>query len=265
MNRSTAPELAPDAPIAAFDVDGTLTWTDSFVLFLRWVAGTGRFGLTMASVAPALLAYRLGIEDRDHAKAAIVGGFLGGMNLSAYQAACAAYAAATYPLILRDDGVAAVQAHRRAGHRVVLVSASLEDYLVHLAAMIGADAVVATRLGATGSDGVLMETSKQKQSDRIQKSSAQLRFLGNETRTGPVLSGALAGQNCWGPQKVARLRAAFPSGRIIAAYGDSRGDRELLEAARAGGGQGHLCLFKDEPEDKGAVARRLWFAPRQSV
>lgn len=231
MDLPSATDLAPDAPIAAFDVDGTLTWTDSFVLFLRWVAGTGRFGLTMASVGPQLVAYRLGLIDRDAAKQAIVGGFLGGMDHGAYLAACRAYAASTYPLILRADGKAAIARHTAAGHRVLLVSASLEDYLLPLAAHLGAHGVLATRVSVAG----------------------------------PSLSGALDGANCWGPQKEARVRSAFPGARIIAAYGDSRGDRELLAAARADGGEGHLCLFKDQPADRAAMARRLWLAPAGSV
>jgi phosphatidylglycerophosphatase C len=152
------------------------------------------------------------------------------MALARYREACAHYGQQVYGPILRADAVSAVAAHQAAGHRVVLVSASLEDYLVELADQIGADDVVATQVAVAGG----------------------------------ALTGALAGPNCWGPQKVARLREAFPGAALVAAYGDSRGDRELLEAARSDGGQGHLRLFKDAPARRKSALRRLRKKLRQA-
>ena len=47
------------------------------------------------------------------------------------------------------------------------------------------------------------------------------------------LTGRLVGKNCWGPEKVARLEACVGalSSVCLYAYGDTRGDRELLAAA----------------------------------
>jgi phosphoserine phosphatase len=47
------------------------------------------------------------------------------------------------------------------------------------------------------------------------------------------LTGKLASPNCYGPQKVERIRAALDLSRYgrIFAYGDSRGDREMLALA----------------------------------
>jgi phosphatidylglycerophosphatase C len=51
-------------------------------------------------------------------------------------------------------------------------------------------------------------------------------------RAGRV-SGRLAGANCFGPEKLRRLQDSLGdrSGYILYAYGDSRGDRELLASA----------------------------------
>src|SRR5207247_1629419 len=47
-----------------------------------------------------------------------------------------------------------------------------------------------------------------------------------------VLTGQLAGANCRGPEKVARLRAWRGDTLVVAyAYGDSAGDREMLAVA----------------------------------
>jgi phosphatidylglycerophosphatase C len=50
-----------------------------------------------------------------------------------------------------------------------------------------------------------------------------------------VFSGEIEGYNVWGENKIRRIYDAFHSGtvHIAQAYGDSEGDRELLNAAKA--------------------------------
>jgi phosphoserine phosphatase len=47
------------------------------------------------------------------------------------------------------------------------------------------------------------------------------------------ITGKLQGKNCWGEEKVAQLNELFGSkdNYILYAYGNSRGDKELLELA----------------------------------
>ena len=104
---------------------------------------------------------------------------------------------------LRDDTIEMLRGHRDAGDRVVLVSASFEVYLRPLGELLGVDDVLATRLQLA--DG--------------------------------VATGALDGPNCRGPEKVRRLhdwidREYGGRDRVrVVAYGDSKGDRELLADA----------------------------------
>jgi phosphoserine phosphatase len=51
-----------------------------------------------------------------------------------------------------------------------------------------------------------------------------------------VLTGRFLTKNCFGKEKVARLRTLYPNRRAIelTAYGDSRGDREMLDYANEG-------------------------------
>jgi phosphatidylglycerophosphatase C len=49
---------------------------------------------------------------------------------------------------------------------------------------------------------------------------------------GDRVTGAFAGPNCRGEEKVRRLRVAFGDGvRLAAAYGDTSGDAEMLAIA----------------------------------
>jgi phosphatidylglycerophosphatase C len=218
---SAAPARPAGVPatIAAFDVDGTLTWTDSFVLFLRFVAGDAAFAARMAALSPAFLAHKAGLVSRDAVKGRVVAAFFAGMAVERHQDWCARFSEIAYPLIARGDGLQRLAAHQGAGDAVFLVSASLTGYLEPWARALGCDGVLATRMGVAG--------------DR--------------------LTGGLAGPNCWGPEKLARIKAAAPGARLVAAYGDSRGDREML----AGADMGAHRTFHDKPHDAAERVRAI--------
>jgi phosphatidylglycerophosphatase C len=89
--------------------------------------------------------------------------------------------------------------HQDAGHRIVIISASLGAYLRPLGTHLGVDAVIAVELVA-GDDG--------------------------------LLTGELEGANVRGAEKLARLRAWVEHTDVeLWAYGDSAGDEHLLAAA----------------------------------
>lgn len=214
----------PAAPpaVTAFDVDGTLTWTDSYLLFLRMFAGRRAFLGRMAALAPAGALERLGLVSRDRLKSASARAFFAGVDAQTFEAAAERFGREVIVAhLLRADGRAAIEAAKAQGP-VVLVSASLEDYLFPVAAALGADAVLATRL-ERGADG--------------------------------RLTGALAGRNCRAEEKVARLHAAFgPEVRLLAAYGDTSGDHAMLAAAQTRG----YRVFRDRPADAGRKLARLY-------
>ena len=103
---------------------------------------------------------------------------------------------------LRVDTVARLRHHRDLGHTVVLVSASLDPYLVPFGSRIGATGVVCTEL---------------------------------ERDPHGVLTGRLVGPNCRGLEKVRRLESWLAASGIddpiVWAYGDSAGDDALLARA----------------------------------
>ena len=195
--------MADRPVVAAFDVDGTLTRRDSVVPFLFRLGAT-RLVFGLARRAPRVIA-ALARRDRDRLKELATAATFRGRSVAAVEQAATAFGA-EIERWLRDDTVGRLAWHRRQGHTVVLVSASYEPYLDVLGRSLGVDAVLATRLA----------------------------------RDGATYTGALVDGNCRGPEKLRRLdewlatRHGIEGGRHgieLWAYGDSAGDRELLDAA----------------------------------
>ena len=183
--------------VAAFDFDGTLIHGDSSHIFLTQLLGRRRLGAALAAAAPAMgLGYVRG--GRDRAKAALFSRALPGVEAARVDALGRTFGRQLAGRV-RADLTARLGWHRDRGHRLVLVSASLANYLEPFAAEVGIDDVIATRLEVDG-DG--------------------------------RLTGKLAGANVRGAEKAVRLRALLgPEPVELWAYGDSRGDREMLAMA----------------------------------
>ncbi|MBX3475990.1 MAG: HAD-IB family hydrolase [Brevundimonas sp.] len=194
--------LPSDRLIVAFDFDGTLTVRDSFNAFLKWRAGAGGWYLGLARLAPALAAY---VRDRDRGriKAAAVREFLGGAPRAMLEAEAETFADMMFDRFMRPDALKTwTEWGGRGAHRVI-VTASPETTVAPFARRLGAEALLGTRLIFDDQDRV---------------------------------TGAFAGENCRGEEKVRRLRAAYGDGvRLKAAYGDTSGDTEMLAIADAAG------------------------------
>ena len=191
-----------DPPIVAFDFDGTLTVRDSFMAFLKWRAGPGRYALGLVRLAPSALAYVFH-RDRGRIKAAAVGEFLRGVSRERLEADAREFAERFSRSLLRPDAVAAWKRWRADHVRLVIVTASPDLIVAPFARGLGADGLLGTGL----------EFDPQGR-----------------------VTGRLATPNCRAQEKVVRLRAAFgPDVEIKAAYGDTAGDREMLAIAEIAG------------------------------
>jgi phosphatidylglycerophosphatase C len=189
--------------VAAFDFDGTITRRDSLLPFLRRLCGPRRVYATLARNGVDVASMATGRADRDEVKARVLGSLLAGVDASRAVEEGHRYAGFLAERArLRRPVLAQLGRHLDAGHEAVLVSASPALYLAPLGAALGFDAVLATEL-EVGDDG--------------------------------RLTGGLAGRNCRGAEKVARLEAWLGDRDVrLFAYGDSTGDRELLARADVG-------------------------------
>lgn len=193
---------AGDRPIVAFDFDGTLTIRDSFTAFLRRRAGAGGWALGLARMAPALAAY-VGDRDRGRIKAASVREFLLGLDHATLEAEAERYANQIWDQFMRPDALACWNAWGEKGAHRVIVTASPETTVAPFARRLGAEGLLGTQLVFDAQDRV---------------------------------TGAFAGANCRGEEKVRRLRAAYGDDmKLAAAYGDTSGDTEMIAVAEEKG------------------------------
>lgn len=185
--------------VAAFDFDGTLTHGDSFLPFLRFLAGDVSYVQSMLVLSPVLLGYALKLVKNHHAKARVLAQFFTGQDVQRIQQCARDFAQHQLPQRINPKALARLHWHQQQGHRCVIVSASLECYLRPWAASVGVDDVIGSRLGVAGD----------------------------------VYTGELALPNCYGAEKSRRLHALLGEREAytLYAYGDSKGDKELLAMA----------------------------------
>ncbi len=197
MNTSAAPSRHG---VAAFDFDGTISRRDTLGPFLARVAGPGPLVGAIARRSPQIASVALRRGDRDAEKQAVITRVLGGRTAASVAAMGRAYAEHLWSKQrFRPEALELLQWHRGQGHRIVIVSASLDAYLVPLAPRLGVDHVISCSL---------------------------------ETDAAGLVTGTLLGGNVRGAEKANRLRAWLGGDSVeLWAYGDSSGDDELLAMA----------------------------------
>jgi len=189
--------------VAAFDFDGTITDRDTLVPFLVLAFGRARVAAAFAALAFTGIGYALRLVDVDEFKRRVLRRLVAGAPASRLRALGPAHARAIVPWV-RSQALQRMEWHRAQGHVLVLVSSTLDLYLEPMAALLGFDRLLCSRLEVrVDADGVERCT------------------------------GELEGRDCTGLEKLRRLVACVGGleGVELHAYGDSAGDRALLAAA----------------------------------
>ena len=191
--------------IAFFDFDGTVTTKDTLLVFIRFSKGKIGFALGFLLNAPWLIAMKLKLISNQAAKQRILRYFFGKQTLASFNQQCDEFARETLPQLIRPKALSEIHRLRETGATVVIVSASPENWITHWAEQTGAD-LIATRLGVFTDDK-------------------------GETR----LTGRIEGANCYGEEKVNRIRQRFvlPDYTEIYTYGDTSGDKPMLQLGTA--------------------------------
>lgn len=185
--------------VVAFDFDGTLTHHDSLPTFAKHAVGAARFWSAIIMALPAIVAWKIGVITNGQAKERLFGFLYKGMAEDKFRQLCRDYA----PLIdsdLRTDVMEKFNAHIAAGDTVYIITASNVERVRQWAADKGIKAVLGTEA---------------------------------EIDAAKCLTGRFSTPNCYGFEKVRRLLQCEPEREsyTLYAYGDSRGDDALLNAA----------------------------------
>ena len=181
--------------IVAFDFDGTLTTKDTLIEFIRYACGTRAFLFGFLRYVHLLVLMKLGLYPNYKAKQKVFAHFFEGMKIEEFDGLCQRFAKDNQHL-LRPKGVEAIQQALAEGAEVLIVSASIDNWVRE---MITDPVIIGTQI---------------------------------EIKDG-LLTGRFLTKNCYGQEKVNRILALYPhrSEYHLTAYGDSRGDKELLAFA----------------------------------
>lgn len=197
----TTAEKAAPVEIVVFDFDGTITTDDTFRLFLRYYAGNLKWAVNILLLMPIFIVYGLKLVGRTQAKIHVTRRFFKNAPIARLDAKAAEFAKEVIPGLIRPQAQACLDSKKTDLESLYICSASIAPYLRAWGESQNIHNILATELESDG--------------DRY--------------------TGEIKGWNIWGEGKVRRILAEFAPHpvRIIEAYGDSRGDQEMLHAAEA--------------------------------
>lgn len=185
--------------IYCFDFDGTLTTSDTLLELLKFTFGKRRLWTTIAAFSPLLLGMKIGLLNNGRVKERLFSHFFRGMPEHDFDQLCHDFAIANLRC-MRREALQFIQCALEEGVRVLVVSASIDRWIRPFFELLN----------------------------------LQVEILGTqiEVRNGK-LTGKFSTPNCYGDEKVVRIRELIDnhSPYQITAFGDSRGDKEMLEYA----------------------------------
>lgn len=190
-----------DKKIFVFDFDGTLTSRDTLLAFIRFARGTAYFLRCLALLLPRLVLMKMGLVDNGRTKERLFAMCFKGMATEDFNGLCHRFADTVGQGVKRRETWDVMEKAVAEGNPVYVVSASVDNWV---SPFFPKSVTVV---------GTLVESN------------------------GGRLTGQFLTPNCYGAEKVRRLKESMPdldSNRThyyIIAYGDSRGDKEMLAYA----------------------------------
>lgn len=184
--------------IAFFDFDGTITNKDTLFEIVRFQRGSLNLYLGLIQLSPWLIAMKLGLISNSAAKERMLIHFYKNTLLEDFQKKCNQFIEQKLPLLIRPNALGEIERHQQNGTTIVVVTASAENWVAGWCQKMNIHCI-ATRL---------------------------------EVKAGK-LTGKINGANCNGIEKVNQIKARFNLHDFdtIFAYGDTKGDKEMLSLA----------------------------------
>ena len=184
--------------VAVFDFDGTITRKDTLIEFIRFAKGSAVLYWGMLLHLPWLILMKLHLYDNSKTKERVFAWFFRGMPIKHFNKLGHEFYQTQADKLLYSDARQQIHDHHQKGDLVVILSASIENWVQPFASALQAEGLLCTQA----------EVKDDK------------------------LTGRFSTPNCYGAEKVRRLKEWLKTKSIehpyIIAYGDSRGDKELL-------------------------------------
>jgi HAD superfamily hydrolase (TIGR01490 family) len=185
--------------IAFFDMDGTITTKDTFLDFIVYCRGqfVFRFGLILLS--GFILLYYCKLFSNKKLKEIFFTFFLSSFSQEELETLGISYARDRLPLLIRGKATQQIEWHRNKQHRIVIITASSSIWL-----------------GAWCKE-------------------QGIELIGTEfNKTNNRYTGKIKGENCFGEEKLRRVKALLhnmlPEHLETYGYGDTHSDKYFLNA-----------------------------------
>lgn len=130
--------------VGLFDFDNTLVRGDSFIRFGVYALGKCRFALAVVEASPWLVAWKMGLLSSSAAKEKLFGFMFKGMGFSEFERKGKGFAAEISEM-LRSDVKREMDAMRDTGARIIVATASVEEWVRPWAIANGVDFVIGTK------------------------------------------------------------------------------------------------------------------------
>lgn len=185
--------------LALFDFDGTISFKDNFIPFIFYATVPRRLAIGKIILSPLILGYKLKIVPATVIRRCIVCFSFRGRREKELRKLGKIYSREVVSQSIRPYALERIQWHKSQGDTIVVVSASLDVYLL----------------------------------DWCNKHELDLMSSKLEVRKDGVLTGRYIDGDYAGKEKARRVRTKYDllEYPVIYAYGDSQEDKELLSLA----------------------------------
>lgn len=189
--------MSREKELYLFDFDGTITNRDSLLHFLAYSKSRYQILLGYVFIFPFVVLMKLRLYSNEKAKTKLFSFHFKGMDIEEFDKLCSGYGKLELPKIIRASFMEYLTQLKQENKEltIVVVSASFKSYLKYWSKSMGFELL-----------------------------STELEVRHN------TLTGNFATKNCYGIEKVNRIRAVYDLSEYnkISVFGDSRGDKEML-------------------------------------
>lgn len=185
--------------VIAYDFDGTITKKDTFLDFSMYSKGKFFTILSLCLYSPLIILAKLRLYSNGDVKQKVFSFLYKGMSIASFNQKCVEYANYVSDEIIKEDALRSIRVYLPQD-KVVIITASILNWVKPIAEKIGINEIIATEIECDD--------------------------LG-------IITGKFKTPNCYGKEKVKRLLESYPNRKAfsLVAFGDSRGDSDLLEFA----------------------------------